>query len=544
VSGVATATDASARNVEGHVLVSPAEETFPDSYLSIEELRMTWTSAILRMSLTTPLLVAVIAHSQTSSAPASSPPAEASPSASPVAIRVYDRSRTNAYDWYSDPPYTSTYSMVEQMLRISVSQKIKRFDWLLELSSDDVFDVPTTAVSPVTAQGNLGLGGNYYAANANTLPAAAAFKQGYLRYHGSGPDTTLRLGRFEFFDGLETTPKDATLAWLQTNRVAQRLIGNFSFSNGQRSFDGLDGHYGKGTWDLTAMAGRATQGVFNMNANPEINVDLQYLAYSKYDFGHRFLWRIFALDFHDGRTGIAKTDNRPLAVRQGDHKNVRIGTYGADFLTNVPAGPGQLDFLFWGVLQNGNWGPLSQRSGAIDTEAGYRFISVASHPWLRGGYFRSTGDNNNSDTVHNTFFQVLPTARAYARFPFYNLMNSRDEFAQVVDKPIKKLELRSDLHFLQLTSSADLWYQGGGAYDTKTFGYAGRPAAGHNSFATVADISSDYQITPAFALNLYYAHSYGKSVVAADYPSGHSANFGYLELIYIWGAKYHTSSVK
>lgn len=485
-----------------------------------------------------------IAQSQSSSAPPPTAPAATSSSTSPVSVSVYDRTRTDANNWFGDPPYTTTYPYVEQLLRIAVAQRIHQYDWMLELSSNDVFDVPTTSVAPATAQGNLGLGGNYYAANSSTLPAAASFKQGYLRYHGPGPDTMLRLGRFEFFDGLETAPKDAGLAWLQTNRVAQRLIGNFSFSNGQRSFDGIDGHYGNHTWDITAMAGRATQGVFNMNANPEINVDLQYLAYTKYDFSNHLLWRVFAIDFHDGRTGIAKTDNRALAIRQTDHKDIRIGTYGADLLASIPAGPGQFDALFWGVLQDGNWGTLTQHSGAVATEAGYRLTSVVSKPWLRGGLFRSTGDNNSSDTLHNTFFQVLPTARAYARFPFYNLMNSRDEFAQIIDNPLKKLELRSDIHLLQLTSSNDLWYQGGGAYDTKSFGYAGRPTHGHHSFATVADISSDYQITPAFALNLYYAHAYGKSVVAGDYPAGPSANFGYLELVYKWGVKQRAPSFK
>jgi hypothetical protein len=483
---------------------------------------------------TAAIISASVAHSQTLSAPAA--PVAATPSKSPVAVNVYNRTRTDATDWYADPPFTTTYPYVEQLLRISVAQKVKHYDWLLELSSADVFDVPTTSVG-ASAQGNLGLGGNYYAATNNTLPAAASFKQGFLRYRSPGPDTSLRVGRFEFFDGQETAPKDPSLAWLQTNRVAQRLIGNFGFSNGQRSLDGADAHYGKGSWDVTAMAGRATQGVFNMNANPELNVDLQYLAYTKYDFSNHFLWRVFAIDYHDGRTGLTKTDNRPLAVRQTDHKNIRVGTYGADFLTTLPAGPGHIDVVFWGVLQNGNWGLLSQHSGAFATEAGYRLTSITGKPWLRGGIFRGTGDNNNTDKVHNTFFQVLPTARAYARFPFYDLMDSRDTFAQLIDNPLKNLELRTDLHFLQLTSSKDIWYQGGGAYDNKSFGFAGRPSNGHNSFASVADISTDYQLTPALALNLYYAHSFGKSVVKADYPSGPTANFGYFELIYKWGVK-------
>ena len=127
--------------------------------------------------------------------------------------------------------------------------------------------------------------------------------------------------------------KTRRIAYLQPNRVAQRLIGNFSFTVAQRSFDGVDGHYGQGSWDITAMAGRADQGVFNMNGNPELNVDIQYLAYTKSDWQDRFLWRVFAIGYHDGRTGITKTDNRPLAVRQQDHQNIRIGTYGGDFIT-------------------------------------------------------------------------------------------------------------------------------------------------------------------------------------------------------------------
>ena len=249
------------------------------------------------------------------------------------------------------------------------------------------------------------------------------------------------------------------------------------------------------------------------------------------------LWRAFAIGYHDGRTGITKADNRPLPIRQADHKNIRVGTYGADMLTSIPTGPGEFDVVLWSVLQNGNWGALAQRSGAFAAEAGYRLTSLASKPWLHGGYFRSTGDNNPADSVNNTFFQILPTARAYARFPFYDLMNSKDTFAQIVDTPGKKLALRLDIHFLQLTASSDLWYQGGGAYDNLVFGYAGRPTGGNNSLATVIDISSDYQITRTLALNLYFAHAAGKSIVAADYPGGSGANFGYLELLYKWGTR-------
>ena len=328
--------------------------------------------------------------------------------------------------------------------------------------------------------------------------------------------------------------KNTTIGWLQTNRIVQRLIGNFGFSNAQRSFDGIDAHYGTGSWNLTAMAARADQGVFNMNGNPEMNVDLQYLAFTRTELKGHVLWRGFAAGYHDGRL-VTKTDNRALAVRSADHEKIRIGTYGADMLAAVPAGPGQFDFLFWGALQNGSWGELGHSADAAAVEGGYQLTKAPTAPWLRGGWFRSSGDNNAIGGTHNTFFQMLPTPRVYARLPFYNLMNNTDEFVQLLDKPAKRLALRADLHWLQLTSPDDLWYLGGGAYDNKVFGFTGRPANGHTSFASVPDISADWQVSKNVALNFYYAYAQGKTVVAAIYPTDRNMQYGYVEFVYHWG---------
>jgi hypothetical protein len=130
---------------------------------------------------------------------------------------------------------------------------------------------------------------------------------------------------------------------------------------------------------------------------------------------------------------------------------------------------------------------------------------------------------------------MLPTPRVYARLPFYNLMNSTDEFVQLMDKPARRLALRSDLHWLQLTSAHDLWYQGGGAYDNKVFGFTGRPANGSTSFASVPDISADWQATKNIALSFYYGYAQGKTVAAAIYPSNHNMQYGFVELVYHWG---------
>jgi hypothetical protein len=450
-------------------------------------------------------------------------------------VTVYDRTRVDSWQWFASPPTANDYGYVESLLRIGVSQQVHRWDWNLELAQPSILDAPDDAVAPGSAQGQLGLGASYYAANHNSYPAAAFLKQGFVRVMGE--ESHLRVGRFEFIEGQETRPGNATIAWMQSNRIAHRLIGNFGFSNAQRSFDGLDAQVQFGSWNLTGFAARADQGVFNMNGNPELNVDVQYFALTHAQASHHVLWRAFSIGYHDGRTGLTKTDNRSLTVRSADRANIRIGTYGGDFLAHIPAGPGAFDFLFWGAAQNGSWGVQSHRAGAAAVEGGYQLSKVTSSPWLRGGWSRSTGDNDSADGTHRTFFQVLPTPRIYARLPFYNLMNSTDSFVQLMDKPVKRVALRSDLHWLQLTSPHDLWYLGGGAYDSKVFGYVGRPANGSSSLASVADISADWNTTKNIDLSFYYAYAQGKTVVAAIYPAGRNMQYGYVEFDYHWSLR-------
>ena len=451
----------------------------------------------------------------------------------PVTLNVWDRTRTNATQFFAATPTAEQYGHVDSLLRISVQQRIRRIDWLAELSSNSELWLPNDAVSPVAAQHQLGLGGTYYAANAdNRFPAAASFKQGFVRYHFPEDRATVRLGRFEFLDGAETAPADKTLLWVQTNRVAQRLIGNFGFSNGQRSLDGGEAHVTGTNWDVTAMGARVVQGVFRMNANPELNTDVQYLAFTRYASQKRVLLRGFAIGYHDGRTGAIKTDNRPLAIRQADHANIRIGSYGGSAIAALPAGKAKIDLMFWGVLQNGRWGKENHRAGAIAAEAGFQLPGASTQPWLRGGFVRTSGDNNPNDNTHNTYFQVLPTPRNYARFPIFNMMNLTEGFVQLVDKPTPKLDIRTDLHLLHLTSAQDLWYQGGGAFEPTGFGFVGRPSNNHTDFAKLYDISADYQLTPRLSLTAYYAHVWGDSVVSAIYPRTTSAQFGFLEMNY------------
>ncbi|MGZ5432171.1 MAG: alginate export family protein, partial [Thermoanaerobaculia bacterium] len=159
-------------------------------------------------------------------------------------------------------------------------------------------------------------------------------------------------------------------------------------------------------------------------------------------------------------------------------------------------------------------------------EGGYNF---AGDRKLRGGLFVSSGDDDPADDEHGTFFQVLPTPRAYARFPFYNAMNSKDAFVQYSMKPHTKVTLVSELHFLKLTEDRDLWYAGGGAFEDRSFGFAGRPANGSDDLARVLDVSVDYAMNPKTSFTAYAGFARGGDVVDAIFDD-ESARFVYVEV--------------
>jgi len=443
------------------------------------------------------------------------------------------RVRIESWDWFDTSAVDGNYTFGAVQLRLSLSQQRDKIDWQVEGEFPWLINLPDNAIAPAP-QGQLGFGASYFAAS-GTKDASAILKQAFVRFKGLGGDkaSSLRVGRFEFVDGAEVTPNDPTLATLKRDSIAHRLIGPFGFTHIGRGFDGVQ--YVRNTKDsnFTLLGARVTEGAFQLNANKEMDVDFYYAAFTKPLAGKsaQSELRAFALHYHDGR-GTVKTDNRPLAIRTADGENVRLTTVGGHFVSAVKAGSGTADFLLWGAGQFGSWGALDHRAGAIAAEAGYKF-AVRTSPWIRAGYFRSTGDGNPADPNHTTFFQVLPTPRVYARFPFYNLMNNEDVFAQIRLKPHARLSLRADVHHLRVSNASDLWYVGGGAFQDKTFGYVGRPSGGKKSLGTVFDLSADFNVTQTMVLTFYASGARGGAVQRFIYPTGGnnpSARFAYFEL--------------
>lgn len=476
------------------------------------------------------------------------PAAAAKPASAPVAaapkplkigsvtVQGSFRSRLEAWDWFTPDGGDPSYVYSGNLFRLSFSQSFAKWDWQLELAVPFLLGLPENAIAAGN-QGQLGLGGTYYAANDRSRNSVMLFpKQGFVRFKGLFGHTnqSLRLGRFEYLDGSEMTPKSATLAAIKRDRITTRLIGNFAFSHVGRSFDGA--HYsanGKNS-NFTFMGGVPTRGVFQTDGWGQLSAALGYAAYT-WAWGsgnHAAETRLFALQYNDWRS-IVKTDNRALAVRRGDLANIRISSFGGHTLHAITTSGGVVDMMLWGLGQTGKWGVLDHRASAIAAEVGFQpKILPKLKPWLRAGVFNGSGDNNPNDDKHGTFFQMLPTPRPFARFPFFDLLNNHDILGILILRPHTKVTVSSEFHALRLANRNDLWYLGGGAFQPWTFGFTGRTTNGARSLANLYDTSVEYRVRPNITFTGYLGYADGREVMKVIYPKGDHATFGYLELNY------------
>ena len=471
------------------------------------------------------------------------PASQASPSPSPAMaplakqklgpfeISLNWRTRTEGWNWFEAQAGDSDYGFWNSTLRIGLGQSGEHMDWVVEGEQPSILGLPSRAVV-AAPQGQLGLGGSYYTVNNNHTNEANGFlKQAFVNFKHLGP-FALKVGRFEYFDGGEVKPKDPFLATVIQTRVTHRLISNFGFSAVQRAFDGVQLSLNSGANNFTFLGARPTQGVFQVKGMNELDVDIYAGAFTRSIGSGRSAGalRIFSLGYIDHRTLVLKTDNRPSTIRSADQSKIEIGTYGLDYVHVYDADKtGKFDLVLWGALQNGSWGRQMQHAASFVTEAGWQLPVKVAQPWFSVGYSYGSGDGDPGNSRHSTFFQLLPTPRPYARFPFYNMMNNEDAYGTLNLRPTSRFSLRTEAHTLRLASASDLWYSGGGAFQPKTFGYTGRPSNGNRGLSNVCDLNADYQFSRSFSASFYYGHAWGKSVIAAIYPKDANGQFVFLE---------------
>ena len=444
-------------------------------------------------------------------------------------LRLYD------WDWFAGATGQNSYVYSGNQLRLNFAESKDAWDWDAEFEIPFLLGLPNNATL-AAPQGGLGLGSNYYTANHNDRNTAMIFpKQLFFRLHNLGTKgSALRVGRFEFFDGLELAPKNATLLAVKRDHGSQRLISNFGFSDVQRSFDGVQYSWTpRPTDNVTFVAGVPDRGVFQVDGWGWNRVGFAYGSYT-HEWSRKNYFadtRIFDIEYDDFRH-ILKTDNRPVAVRRGDTENIVINTFGGQSTHVLETSGGTVDFVFWGAVQTGRWGTQSQRAGSFDIEGGYQLPKLPKlKPWLRMGYTYGSGDSNPNDKTHGTFFQLMPTPRLYARFPFFNMMNTEDLYGDLILRPHPKVTITNEFHSLRLTNANDLWYSGGGVFQPWTFGFTGRATSGARSLGDLYDTQWEYRLHPKFTATAYFGYVEGLSVMRTIYPQGKDGRFGYLELV-------------
>ncbi len=447
------------------------------------------------------------------------------------------RARFYSWDWFQPSSGENLYAYSGNLLRLGISQNRKRWDWHAEFGIPFLLALPADATGTGPQQGALGFGANYFTANGNARNTAMIFpKQLYVRLNrlAGDPRQSLQIGRFEFLDGSEINPRDPTLSAVKRDRINARLIGVFGFTDVGRSFDGLHYTYATSSSNFTIITAVPTRGVFQVDGWGWNKVAFGYASYTRSASKgrHSSDSRLFLIEYDDWRH-VLKTDNRPLAQRRLDSNNIRLETVGGHTVHSIDTAAGTFDVLLWGAVQSGRWGMQRHRAGAFDVEAGIQpKILPKLKPWLRGGYYWGSGDSNPNDNTHGTFFQVLPTPRPFARFPFFNMMNNEDAFGMLTLRPHDKLTVSSEFHSLRLAEASDAWYIGGGVYQPWTFGYSARSAVGTRSLANLYDTSVEFRANRNLTLTGYFGYAQGLSVIAQIYPRGSAARLGYIEALW------------
>jgi hypothetical protein len=181
------------------------------------------------------------------------------------------------------------------------------------------------------------LGGACAAANDGQANVVGIFpEQVFVRLGApaGSPGHALRVGRMEFVEGAEVAARNPALAALERERIAHRLLGTFAFSHVGRSLDGGLYAYDAGAWNATALAARATQGVFNVDGWPGLDVTVGYAAVTRRDSEARPAeLRAFVLPYHDAREPTAALPSLhpwvPLSFTRsdGDAADGRPGTF-------------------------------------------------------------------------------------------------------------------------------------------------------------------------------------------------------------------------
>lgn len=420
------------------------------------------------------------------------------------------------------------YTFIGDQFHLGVSVVGSRFDVAAAFDYVRLENLPTDAIGP----GGLGTGAFYFAAAGVPYSYQLYLRELTLSVKSRRRGLSATIGRMSADpDAKAASGADPTNALIR-ERVSGRLMGDFEWSYYQRRFDGIRMDVRRPHWQAATSVVVPTQGGFEESANlsmPALQVASGELTMRRRPEGapsNRAV-QVFGHFYRDRRPVAARPDNSGLTARSAD---VSVATLGGSYVTLARVGPGDVDTVVWSAVQVGHWYGQSQRAGSLAAEAGYRWPRAGWRPWVRGGYWWASGDDDPRDNRHGTFFQMLPSSRKYALSSTYTQMNLRDLFLQALVEPGRRLKARAEVHRLDLADAADRWYLGSGATSStgRYFGFSSLPSSGATSLGTVVEGAVDVPILKYWSLNGYLGTMRGGDVVTRLF-AGNRLRFWYVE---------------
>ena len=373
-------------------------------------------------------------------------------------------------------------------------------------------NLPQGAIGP----GLLGNGGAYFFQAAGTFSYQFYLRELAASLSSASRGLTLEAGRLSF----TADPPAAGIhpaEQLAIARLDERLFGDMGGSLYQRAWDGVRLRVARGRWRWTTAAVVPTQGTFEESAN--VPIDRLRVVTSEVRSAPGALAphteaRGFASWYRDTREVRARPDNTGAPARAAD---VSIGTLGAAAAGVYPWRTGAWDVVAWAAGQVGDWYGQPHWAASAVAEGGYRWSAAPWRPWLRTGLAYASGDGENVDGRHGTFFPLLPSGDRYVRSNVYALMNVIDVWSELRAQPHPRLDAVAGVHHVSLASAADRWYVGSGATERRGnfFGYLGRNTRGARPLGTLVEGELTWLPVRWWRLRGYAAGIAGGSAVGA-----------------------------
>lgn len=301
----------------------------------------------------------------------------------------------------------------------------------------------------------------------------------------------------------------------------ERLVGAFAWNNIGRVFDAVKVR-GQNPWFAAeAFASKLVlPDDHNFNTWNDYNVfSGLHLTTKKIPKNTTELY-FFARNDDVGSTTANPGAVLPFQVSAGAPVARDIYTLGGRIKSN-PGELGNFDYTVEGAYQFGNW-KQTLASARIDHEAhafaaniGYTLPDVYGTPRIAFEYAYGSGDNNPTNSTHDTFDQLYPTGHKFAGYmdfgSWQNLHDIRGIFSL---KPTPRLSLAIEGHLLWLADTADNFYNKGGvARGGATFQAAAAQGTGYginpnyNSYVGAElDIVAGYAVNKFMALEAGYGH--------------------------------------